>query len=90
MEFDEHKLEQQFIGQLRHHLEGWRQKVIADFSKGNFDSELASLSSDPVYPKFHFHSAAYVNIRFMGRMSISIGRRLGEIYDKVPRLRRLI
>lgn len=86
MEFDEHKLEQQFVSQLRHHLNGWRRKVIDDFSKSNFDAELAALNSDPVYPKFHFHSAAYVNIRFMGRMSISIGRRLGEIYDKVPRL----
>lgn len=28
----------------------------------------------------------YTLIRLMGRMSISIGRRLGEIYDKVPRL----
>lgn len=86
MNFDEAKLEQQFISHLRHHLKGWRQKVIADFSQESFDAELAALNSDPIYPKFHFNSADYVNIRFMGRMSISIGRRIGEIYDKVPRL----
>ncbi len=86
MAFDEKKLEQQFINQLRHHLNGWRRKVSDDFSKESFDAELNALNGDPVYPKFHFNSAAYVNIRFMGRMSISIGRRLGEIYDKVPRL----
>ena len=86
MVFNEKELELEFIKQLRHHLEGWRQKIINDFSKENFDLELAALNSDPVYPKFHFNSAAYVNIRFMGRISISIGRRLGEIYDKVPRL----
>jgi len=38
-----------------------------------------------VYEKFAFNRAEYVLIRFMGRISISIGRRLGEIYDKVPR-----
>lgn len=86
MAFDEKVLEQQFISQLRHHLDGWRQKVAADFSKESFDNELTALNSDPIYPKFHFNSESYVNIRFMGRMSISIGRRLGEIYDKVPRL----
>lgn len=86
MAFNEKTLEQQFVAQLRHHLDGWRKKVAADFSKKSFDAELAALNSDPIYPKFHFNTAAYVNIRFMGRMSISIGRRLGEIYDKVPRL----
>lgn len=83
---NEQVLEEHFISQLRHHLKGWRQKVISDFAKNNFDTELAALNSDPVYPKFHFNSPAYVNIRLMGRMSISIGRRLGEIYDKIPRL----
>lgn len=86
MIYNEQVLEQHFITQLRHHLQGWRRKVLSDFAKSNFDSELAALNSDPVYPKFHFNSAAYVNIRLMGRMSISIGRRLGEIYDRVPRL----
>ena len=75
-----------FIDQLRHHLEGWQQKARHDFSKGNFDDELAKLSVDPVYAKFHLATPEYVLIRLMGRMSVSIGRRLGEIYDKVPRL----
>lgn len=86
MAFDENVLEQQFIAQLRHHLDGWRKKVTADFSKENFDHELAALNSDPIYSKFHLNTADYVNVRFMGRISISIGRRLGEIYDKIPRL----
>lgn len=80
------QLENEFIKHLRHHLEGWRQKVLGEFSKENFDMELARLDSDPVYPKFSLNTPQYVNIRFMGRVSISIGRRLGEIYDKVPRL----
>jgi hypothetical protein len=80
------QLENEFIRHLRHHLAGWRQKVQGDFSKENFQNELAELNSDPVYPKFFLNSPQYVNIRFMGRVSISIGRRLGEIYDKVPRL----
>lgn len=86
MELDDSRLEVQFISQLRHHLQGWRRKVLEDFSRPSFEAELAALNGDPVYPKFHFNSPAYVNVRFMGRMSISIGRRLGEIYDKVPRL----
>lgn len=80
------QLEDEFIRHLRHHLAGWRQKVQGDFSRENFERELAELNSDPIYPKFALNTAQYVNIRFMGRVSISIGRRLGEIYDKVPRL----
>ena len=75
-----------FVEHLRHHLEGWQQKVRNDFSKGNFDEELSKLSVDPVYAKFHLATPEYVLIRLMGRMSVSIGRRLGEIYDKIPRL----
>jgi hypothetical protein len=86
MNFDEEKLEKQFITALKHHLKGWRAKVTADFSEKNFQNELAALNTDPIYPKFNFNTPEYVNIRFMGRMSISIGRRLGEIYDKIPRL----
>lgn len=78
-------LEAAIIAELRHHLAGWREKIKNDFSKANFDDELAALQGDPLYPKFNFDSADYVNIRFMGRVSISIGRRLGEIYDKIPR-----
>ncbi|QFS35130.1 hypothetical protein [Burkholderia cepacia] len=80
------QLENEFINHLRHHLAGWRQKVQGDFSKENFEIELAELNGDPVYPRFFLNTPGYVNIRFMGRVSISIGRRLGEIYDRVPRL----
>ena len=79
-------LEKEFVVQLRHHLQGWKQKVLVDFSKENFEKELIALEGDPVYPKFHLATPDYVNIRLMGRMSISIGRRLGELYDKIPRL----
>ena len=75
-----------FMEELRHHLRGWRQKVEEDFSKESFNTELASLATDPVYSKFHLASPNYVVIRLMGRMSVSIGRRLGEIYDKIPRI----
>lgn len=74
-----------FLQELKHHLDGWRAKVKKDFGEKNFNEELRLLNSDPLYPKFNFATADYVNIRFIGRMSISIGRRLGEIYDKVPR-----
>jgi hypothetical protein len=79
-------LEQRFLKELRQHLVGLKSKVVADFSKAAFDKQLAELASDPVYSNFAFASADYVLIRLMGRMSISIGRRLGEIYDKMPRL----
>ncbi|MDR6374167.1 hypothetical protein [Paraburkholderia caledonica] len=79
------RVKARFLKELVHHLEGWRAKVRNDFSKENFDNELKSLKGDELYPKFHLATADYVNVRFMGRISISIGRRLGEIYDKVPR-----
>ena len=86
MPFDEKQLEVHFIQALRHHLRGWRAKVTSDFCQENYEQELAALNGDPIYSQFHFNSPSYVNIRLMGRMSISIGRRLGEIYDKIPRL----
>lgn len=79
------EFEDRFLGVIRHQLQGLSNKVTNDFSKENFDNELASLQTDPVYEKFAFNRAEYVLIRFMGRISISVGRRLGEIYDKVPR-----
>lgn len=79
------RLEEQFLIALRHHILGLRAKVESDFSKASFDRELGDLQADPIYPKFALDSAEYVLVRFMGRMSISIGRRLGEIYDKIPR-----
>jgi hypothetical protein len=75
-----------FLGHLRHHLKGWQSKVDSDFGKAGYDAELDGLSHDPVYSKFHLASAEYILIRLMGRMSVSIGRRLGELYDKIPRL----
>lgn len=79
------RVERAFLVQLRHHLEGLRAKIAGDFSKGNFEAELANLKRDPVYPKFAFDRPEYVLVRLMGRVSISIGRRLGEIYNAMPR-----
>src|SRR5689334_20750639 len=77
--------EERFLQVIRHQLLGLSSKVLSDFSKENYEYELAGLQTDPVYEKFSFNRAEYVLIRFMGRISISVGRRLGEIYDKVPR-----
>lgn len=85
MDMPEHVLEAAIIAELRHHLAGWRAKIANDFSKESYDNELELLEGDPLYPKFNLDTPDYVNIRFMGRVSISIGRRLGEIYDKIPR-----
>jgi hypothetical protein len=79
------ELENRFIEVIRYQFKGLATKVLGDFSKASYDAELAALNTDPVYEKFAFNRAEYVLIRFMGRVSISIGRRLGEIYDKVPR-----
>jgi hypothetical protein len=81
----ESQFEEKFIESLRHHLSGWHSKILKDFGEESFNSELSQLQSDPVYSKFGFAIPEYVLIRLMGRLSISIGRRLGEIYDKVPR-----
>lgn len=78
-------VKEEFLQSLRHHLDGLRRKVELDFSQVNFEHELAELIRDPVYSKFSFDSPEYVLIRLVGRISISIGRRLGEIYDKIPR-----
>lgn len=75
-----------FLHELRHHLSGWKAKAQRDFSRESFQNELKSLANDPVYSRFHLAHPDYVFIRLMGRMSVSIGRRLGEIYDKIPRM----
>ncbi len=75
-----------FIEQLKHHLQGLTAKIVDDFSKESFEKELSDLSSDSIYSKFNLNTREYALIRKMGRISISIGRRLGEIYDKLPRL----
>ena len=78
-------VERRFLAAVKHHLEGWKKKIENDFSKECYEAELAALASDPVYQKFAFDCPEYVMVRLMGRMSISVGRRLGEIYDKIPR-----
>lgn len=77
--------ERKFLDAIRHHLAGWKRKIDGDFGKASYDEELAKLAGDPVYAKFAFDCPEYVLVRLMGRMSISVGRRLGEIYDKLPR-----
>jgi len=79
------KIEKRFIEEIRHHLSGWAEKVDEDFSQKSFEHELNNLNGDSIYKDFCFDTASYVAIRKLGRMSISIGRRLGEIYDKIPR-----
>ncbi len=78
-------IRQKLIEQINHHLDGLKDKIIADFSKESFEREIADLDSDPVYNTFYLNCAEYAFIRKFGRISISIGRRLGEIYDKIPR-----
>lgn len=77
--------EKKFLDAIRHHLAGWKRKIDGDFGKESYDAELEKLAGDPVYAKFAFDCPEYVLVRLMGRISISIGRRLGEIYDKLPR-----
>lgn len=78
-------IEKRFLESLRWHINGWREKVKKDFSASSYEQELKALQSDSVYRQFAFACPEYVLVRLMGRMSISIGRRLGEIYDKLPR-----
>lgn len=79
-------IEDKFIKELKHHLDGLREKVEGDFNNDAFEKELLALKSDPIYPAFNLATDEYTLIRLMGRISVSIGRRLGEIYDKIPRL----
>ena len=79
------RTEERFLSELRHHLAGWLTKVTTDLSAESFEHEIEKLGQDPVYRAFGLASPEYALIRLMGRLSISIGRRLGEIYDKIPR-----
>ncbi len=83
---DERNIEDNLVLQLDHHLDGLKTKIQNDFSKKSLESEIKKLKGDPIYPRFCLDCEEYALIRFMGRMSVSIGRRLGEIYDKIPRL----
>jgi hypothetical protein len=76
--------EERFLQLLRRALKGWQDKAEADFSATSTAAELRSLETDAVYSQFGLASHGYVLIRLMGRMSISIGRRLGELYDNLP------
>lgn len=79
------RTEERFLQELRHHFDGWKTKVTTDLGQAHFEEELADLRKDPVYASFGLDTAEYALVRLMGRVSISIGRRLGEIYDKIPR-----
>ena len=76
---------ERFLLELRHHFQGWLAKVTKDLSSEEFQKEINSLAGDSVYRSFGLATAEYALVRVMGRLSISIGRRLGEIYDKIPR-----
>lgn len=78
-------IQERFLEELRHHLGGWAAKISSDFSEKTYRQELANLTGDPVYRAFGFATPEYVVVRLIGRVSISIGRRLGEIYDKILR-----
>lgn len=78
-------VDEELIRAIEHHLLGLKRKIIEDFGKESYDEELAKLAQDPVYSGFSLDRPEYVVIRLMGRVSISIGRRLGEIYDRIPR-----
>jgi hypothetical protein len=82
---DPNAFEQRFLDALERHLQGWADKIARDFSLDNLKAEVASLQSDKVYHDLGFDTPEYALVRLVGRMSISVGRRLGEIYDKVPR-----
>lgn len=86
MKKSQEQLAVEVINMLRSQLEGLHKKIREDFSLDSYNSEQDLLSSDPIYNQFYLNSPEYVNIRLMGRVSISIGRRIGEIYDKVPRM----
>jgi hypothetical protein len=77
--------EARFLELLRRALSGWRQKAETEFGSEHSARMLAELEADDVYASFGFASHGYVLIRLMGRMSISIGRRLGELYDNLPK-----
>jgi len=77
--------ERRFLDAIDHHLDGLAQKVERDFSAASLKKEIAGLQGDKVYHDLGFDSPEYALVRLTGRMSISVGRRLGEIYDKVPR-----
>ena len=79
------RIENRLREMLHQQLRGLKRKVEKEFSQESFIRELTALHEDPVYRRWFLDSEQYVIIRFIGRVSISIGRRLGEIYEKIPR-----
>ena len=82
---DPQLIEQRLLDQLKYHFAGWLTKIESDFSEFGFEQELSNLTSDPLYTSFHLASSEYALVRVMGRISISIGRRLGQIFDSMPK-----
>jgi len=80
------QIENTLARMIDEHLEGLFQKIVTDFGTDSFNAEISDLENDPVYRDFGLGSSDYALIRKVGRISISIGRRLGEIYDKIPRV----
>jgi len=76
------RIENRLREMLHQQLRGLKRKVEKEFSQESFIRELTALHEDPVYRRWFLDSEQYVIIRFIGRVSISIGRRLGEIYEK--------
>jgi hypothetical protein len=85
VEVDPNELRERFLKALYGHVDGLRNKAEADFAEGPFQAELDLLEEDPVYSAFGLAVPEYMLIRLMGRMSISVGRRLGELHDKPVR-----
>lgn len=85
VEADAEELRERFLESLFGHVDGLKAKAERDFAEQPFKAELAQLGEDPVYSAFGLASPAYTLIRLMGRMSISVGRRLGELHDKPVR-----
>lgn len=85
VEADPDELRDRFLSALFGHIDGLRAKAEADFAEFSFRAELQELREDPVYSAFGLAVPEYLLIRLMGRMSISVGRRLGELHDKPVR-----
>jgi hypothetical protein len=79
------EIERNLIQTIRRHFEELHEKIVSEFSDLKFDKELGDLRDDPVYSLWNFDREEYVLVRKIGRISISIGRRLGDIYDKLVR-----
>jgi hypothetical protein len=84
-DLDPDELREKYLSALFGHVDGLKTKATNDFAEGPFLAELEQLREDPVYSAFGLDVPEYMLIRVMGRMSISVGRRLGELHDKPVR-----